>query len=135
MDKNQQQIKTSGLRVTPTRTAVMHILNSSNKPLDIATIYKEISNHHVDADQATIYRIIENFIEKGLISRIQLRENKFYYEKKGKEHHHVVCTNCNNIEDVSNCNIKSLVQEIEIKYGFEVKSHSLEFFGLCNNCK
>lgn len=132
---HKAQLQSTGLRITPTRVAVLSILANTQKPMDIASIYDEVSRKHVDADQATIYRIIESFIEKGLISRVQLQEKKFYYEAKRAEHHHVVCTKCGNIEDVSNCNISNLIKEIEHTHGFMVKTHSLEFFGLCNNCK
>jgi len=135
MDNNQKLLKNSGLRITPTRRAVLSVLNSSKQPLDIATIYNELSKHHVDADQATIYRIIESFIDKGIITRIQFQEKKFFYEAIRSEHHHAVCSECGVIEDISNCRISEVEQEIEKTKGFIVKSHSLEFFGLCKNCQ
>lgn len=128
-------IKNKGLRITPARVAVLSILSESRKPLDIASIFNLISKRRVDADQATIYRIIENFIQKDLITRLQFQEKKFFYEAKREEHHHALCTNCGRIEDVSKCNIKRLEVEVERNTGFIVKSHSLEFYGLCNNCK
>jgi Fur family peroxide stress response transcriptional regulator len=130
----KENIRSNGLRITPARVAVLSILNDSQKPLDIAAIYKEISKRHVDADQATIYRIVDNFIEKDMIKRLQFGENKFYYEAKGTEHHHAICTNCGKIEDVVKCNIKRLEKEILKNMNFNVASHSLEFYGLCEDC-
>lgn len=132
---NHQQIKSTGLRVTPTRLAVLSILNSSQKPMDIASIYDAVARQHVDADQATIYRIIENFIDKGLIAKVQFQEKKFYYEALRSEHHHAMCTSCGVIEDVSNCSISNLESEIEASHGFKVATHSLEFYGLCATCQ
>lgn len=134
MNVYKESIKSKGLRITPARVAVLSILTDSRKPLDIASIYQEVSKRHVDADQATIYRIIDNFIEKDMIKRLQFGENKFYYEPSGVEHHHVLCTNCGKIEDVRKCNIKRLEKEILQNMNFTVKSHSLEFFGLCSDC-
>lgn len=127
-------IRNKGLRVTPARIAVLRILEESQKPVDIATIYAEIAKHHVDADQATIYRIIDNFLEKNLITRIQFQEKKFFYEAKRPEHHHAICNECGKIEDISNCSIKRTESRIKEKTGFTVKSHSLEFFGICADC-
>lgn len=135
MSTHREQLKTTGLRVTPTRLAVLSVLASSPKPLDTASIFRLISLHHVDADQATIYRIIENFIEKGLITKYQFQEKKFYYEALRPDHHHAICTKCGNIEDISSCSIGTLEKDIEKTNGFEVKNHSLEFFGLCSTCK
>ncbi len=128
-------IRNKGLRVTPARIAVLRILEESQKPVDIATIYAEIAKHHVDADQATIYRIIDNFLEKNLITRIQFNKKKFFYEAKMPEHHHAICNECGKIEDISNCSIKRTESRIKEKIGFVVKSHSLEFFGVCSDCQ
>ncbi len=127
-------IRSIGLRVTPARIAVLKILEESTEPIDISSIYKNISKQRVDADQATIYRIIESFLEKKLITRLQFQEKKFFYEARRPEHHHAVCLVCGKIEDISNCSIKRMEQRIMEKKGFKVSSHSLEFFGTCADC-
>ncbi len=131
----KETIRSKGLRVTPARIAVLRTLEETNKPIDIASILSIVQRSKVDADQATIYRIVESFLEKNLISRIQFQEKKFFYESKRVEHHHAICEKCGKIEDVSNCSIKRTEQRIEEKIGFKVKSHNLEFFGLCLECK
>ena len=123
-----------GLRITPARVAVLRILENSRIPLDISSIYKEVAKHHVDADQATIYRIVENFLEKNLITKLQFQEKKFFYEAIRPEHHHAICDNCGKIEDISNCSIKRTEKRIEENKGFRVRRHSLEFFGTCIKC-
>ena len=135
MNFQKDLIRNKGLRVTPARVAVLNVLSDSKHPLDIASIWDALSRKRIDADQATVYRIIENFIQKDLILRLQFQEKKFFYEAKREEHHHIVCTNCGKIEDVSKCNIKRLVSEIERNSGFRVESHSLEFFGVCEVCR
>ncbi len=135
MNFQKELIRNKGLRVTPARVAVLNVLSDSKQPLDISSIWDELVRKRIDADQATIYRIIENFIQKGLILRLQFQEKKFFYEAKREEHHHIMCTNCGRIEDVSRCNIKRLENEIEKNSGFTVNSHSLEFFGVCKGCR
>ncbi len=131
---HKDTIRSTGLRITSARVTVLDVLSASSKPLDIATIITEIAKKKVDADQATIYRIIESFIENNLITRLQFQEKKFFYEIKGEEHHHTICTNCGKIDDVSFCNIKRLEKEIEKSSGFHVAKHSLEFYGVCREC-
>ena len=58
----KELLRSTGLRITPARLAVFSILEDSTKPLDINSIYQEVAKRHVDADQVTIYRIIENFM-------------------------------------------------------------------------
>lgn len=134
INMQKEIIRSKGLRVTAARVAVLKILEDSLEPVDIATIYKEISKSHVDADQATIYRIIENFLDKNLITKLQFQEKRFFYEAKRPEHHHAICSECGKIQDISNCSIKRTEQRIREKHGFFVKSHSLEFFGICHEC-
>lgn len=134
METFKESIKSKGLKITPARLAVLSVLSESKKPLDIASIFLQISKRHVDADQATIYRIMENFNEHDLVKKLQFQEKKFYYEAKREEHHHAICTKCGKIEDVSRCNIRRLEREIEKNMNFNVTSHSLEFFGLCSEC-
>jgi len=135
MITHRDTIRGKGLRITPARLAVFSILSDSEKPLDISNIIAQISKRHVDADQATIYRIIDNFMKKDLITKLQFQERKFYYEVKGEEHHHAICTKCGRIEDISTCNIKRLEREIEKDKGFTVSQHSLEFYGVCSRCR
>lgn len=127
-------IRETGLKVTPARLAVIKFFDQTKKPAPIADIIKSLISQNIYADQATIYRIVENFYEKRLINKLQLQKRKFYYETNREEHHHAICNNCGKIEDISNCSLQRLEIEIEKKHNFKVESHSLEFFGTCSNC-
>lgn len=127
-------IRETGLKVTPARLAVIKFFYRTKKPAHIADIIKALVSQRIYADQATIYRIVENFYEKGLINRLQFQKRKFYYETNREEHHHAICSSCGKIEDISNCSLQKLEKEIEKKHNFKVESHSLEFFGTCSNC-
>lgn len=129
------ELRDADLKVTPARLAVLKLLEKVNKPLDVGSIIDYLKDHHIKADPVTAFRIINQFTDKGLTRKISFQEGKFRYELSNKEdHHHLVCENCGNIEDISDCNISSLEAEIEQRKDFKVKRHSLEFFGLCKNC-
>jgi Fe2+ or Zn2+ uptake regulation protein len=124
------------LRATPARLALMNLLETSDKPIDVQTMIDYLNNKDVNTDPATVFRIVNMFTEKGLTKQIQLQEGKFRYELSTKaDHHHLVCTKCGDIQDISDCNIAVLENDIEKKKNFKVTSHSLEFFGLCANCQ
>ncbi len=131
----KELIKSKGLRITPARIAVLQVLESSPHPIDIPALLKGVERKKILADQATIYRIIEHFIQKNLIKRIQFNEKKFYYEAKLYDHHHAICEKCHKVEDILRCSIDRIEREIEKNTGFRVKSHSLEYFGICKNCQ
>ncbi len=130
------ELHDADLRATPARVALMNLFESSDEPLDVQSMIDFLQKRDIKTDPATVFRIVNMFTEKGLTKQIQLNEGKFRYELASKEdHHHLICGTCGRIEDISDCNISGLEKDIEKKKGFKVVSHSLEFFGMCNNCQ
>jgi Fur family ferric uptake transcriptional regulator len=130
------ELKNLNLKVTPARLGVLEILEKSPKPVDIASVSEYLDKHQIKADQATIFRIINTFTDKGLVVPVQFNEGKFRYEYGPKaDHHHFICENCGAIEDISDCHIDQLEKEIRSKKKLLIKRHSLEFFGLCADCQ
>lgn len=132
----QDELHEMDLKVTPARLAVLELLEKNNKPLDIISIINYLQKKDIKADPATVFRIINAFTEKGITKQIQLNEGKFRYELSSRpDHHHLICEVCGAIEDISDCSIGVLEDEIGRKKQFLIKRHSLEFFGLCKNCQ
>jgi Fur family ferric uptake transcriptional regulator len=131
----KDELKASNLKATPARVGVMKFLESVGNPADAETILRDLNKEGINADPATIYRILDILYKKGLIQKIELGEGKYRYEKSENHHHHLICTNCGKIEDIEGDFVSNLENKIREKNGFLVKSHSLEFFGLCKNCQ
>ncbi len=132
----KDELREAELKATPARVAILQLLEQTDKPIDVSSIIDYLKAHDMEADQATVFRIINAFTKKGLTKQLQFHEGKFRYELVSKgEHHHLICENCGSIEDISDCNISDLEKDIEKKKQFKVKSHALEFFGLCSNCQ
>jgi len=130
------ELKDHNLKVTPARLVVFEILEKSPKPVDIASVADYLNKHQIKADQATIFRIINTFAQKGLVVPVQFNEGKFRYEYgPSADHHHFICEKCGMIEDISDCHIDELEKEIQQKKKLLIKRHSLEFFGLCPDCQ
>lgn len=125
----------SGLRNTKTRLQVLELLFAHKRPLDATEIFDLLRKQNCIVDQVTIYRILEVFSQKGLVERLQLQEGKFRYELAGEEHHHLICSECGKIEDISDCGLDQMEKTIKRKKGFLVRRHSLEFFGICSICQ
>lgn len=125
-------IKEAGLKITRGRVSVLEFLYKNNEPVSIDVIRKKIKN----IDNVTIYRILNNFVEKGIVYQTNFRDGKAYFEYQEKHHHHLVCTNCGLKESLDICIDKDIYQNVIKKsksFGF-IKTHMLEFFGLCNKC-
>jgi len=120
------------LKATPARVKILAFLGSIEKPVSIKEIHKSIGSKLLD--QATIYRTLEIFKTLDVVVPVDFGDGKQRFELKfGHHHHHMVCTNCEKIEDIQ-INDHSWIAKILKEKKFEVKNHSFEFFGLCNNC-
>ena len=131
-----EELRQVELKITPARLAVLDILEKTDKPIDIATIIDYLETNNIKADPATVFRIINSFTDKGITKQIQLNEGKFRYEHASKkDHHHLICEKCGDLEDVSDNFISDIEKEIQRKKKFLIKRHSLEFFGVCKLCQ
>src|SRR3989344_7934200 len=113
------------MKQTKARSAIVSFLEKEHVPLDVSQINNYLQKKHIFIDLVTIYRNLDLFYKEGIIDRLELQEGKFRYEIKHKtDHHHLVCQKCGRIEDISDCNIPGLLEDIKKKKGFVVKRHS-----------
>lgn len=132
----KDELKKVSIKSTPTRLVVMKFLEFSSEPVDVGTILSYLSKKNINADPATIFRMMNVFVDKGILKRIDFGEGKTRYELSNKgDHHHLICTNCGRIESVEDPYMSVFEAEIKKNKGFIVKNHSLEFFGICLNCQ
>lgn len=132
----KNELNEVNLKATPARMALMNLLESTDKPVDVQTMIEYLDSRDIKTDPTTVFRIVNMFTEKGLLKTILLNEGKSRYELASlADHHHLMCISCGSIQDMSDCNIDVLENHIEKKKNFKVTSHSLEFFGICANCQ
>lgn len=120
---------------TPARSAIIEFLSVSNSPVDIEEVLRYLRFKNLNTNKTTVYRNIDSMLKSGVINRLEFGEGKYRYELQKNHHHHLICTNCSLITDIEDKFTDQFEKEIRIKTGFLVKSHSLEFFGLCRRCQ
>lgn len=135
MNMSHQLLQDAQLKVTPARKVAIHFFEKESRPVDVEEILEHLRKHELATDRATVYRMIETFLEKGITTRLEFGEGKYRYELAGSDHHHLVCENCGRVEDISDCGIEEWERKIKQKKHFLVKHHSLEFFGICKSCQ
>ncbi len=130
-----EELHRMSLRATPARLGVLEALEHSEMPVDSAAVIEYLRRRRVRADTATVFRILQTFIKKGIVRSVQFQEGKLRYEYADKpKHHHFICDECGDVFDVTSCNVASTEKVLEKSKGVKVRRHSLEFFGLCRNC-
>jgi Fe2+ or Zn2+ uptake regulation protein len=112
------------------------VLDKAKKPMGIAELQEEYGSRNIDT--ATFYRGLETLADVSLVRRVNLRHGHMDYElsREGDHHHHIVCTNCGEVEDFDWCPDEKLRNQIlkRTKRFSSLNDHALEFFGMCKKC-
>jgi len=137
MQKNedlQKILRKSGHKATPARLAILGIFDKNKNPMSAQEIIDALPS---DTDQATVYRTLKSLREKGVIKQIDLRHNHAHYELADvADHHHLICLRCGRIEDVAHHGVEAMENTVlhNSKHFAEIKTHALEFYGVCKTC-
>ncbi len=126
-------LRTAGFKATRPRLAVLRVLAATPKPLPIREIAKRVG---AEADQVTVYRIVEAFAKKGLIRETLLGANRAYEYAPTDDHHHVVCIRCGRVEDFEEPSHERLAARVlkGTRSFAKLIGHSFEFTGICVVC-
>lgn len=129
-----EELKQANLQITQPRIAALQLFEGHNTPLDSDHIINHLEKEF-GIDRATVFRILNVFVEKGLIRRLEFGEGKARYELAKEDHHHLICDNCGKVIDFPDTMIPPIEEQLSKKYKFHIQRHSLEFFGLCEDCE
>ena len=128
-------IQQAGLRRTKPREALLSYLIREHGPFTIEEIFRGIKKR--DLDVVTVYRGVLAFEKIGLVRRCDFGDGVARYEFQSDprhHHHHVICKSCRKMESLESCRLPDL--EVQAKdLGYSELTHSLEFFGICKECK
>lgn len=99
-------------------------------------MYRMLAKKDPHIGLATIYRTLNLFCEAGLAQARHFGTQTQYDNISHKGHHdHLICTDCGKIVEFENCDIERLQEEVARRNGFTIKTHKLELYGVCTNCR
>ncbi|HEX9722647.1 MAG TPA: transcriptional repressor [Candidatus Paceibacterota bacterium] len=125
-------LREQGHRVTKVRREMVAMLEGAKVPLAAADILKKLDG----VNKTTVYRELEFLVEQNIAQEVEFGDKKKRYEISDKHHHHVVCVECKQVEDVDlQADLDGVEKKIAKQKGYKIINHSLEFFGLCSSCK
>jgi Fur family ferric uptake transcriptional regulator len=131
-------LKGKGQKATLARVSILDIFSKKKEHLNALMVYKELLKRHKtkDINEVTVYRTLASLEEANILRRVDLRKESVYFELQDEHHHHIVCTNCNSIEEFESEKIEEALEKIVTKSSRfrNIKEHSLQLFGLCVNC-
>jgi Fur family ferric uptake transcriptional regulator len=128
-----QSLKDSGLKATLPRRKVLELFEHSKvRHLSAEDVYKSLMAEGIDIGLATVYRVLTQFEQAGLLSRQHFETGKAVFElNQGGHHDHLVCLQCGRVEEFYDAEIERLQSEVARKRGFELRGHSLALYADC----
>ncbi len=129
-----QILKMYDIKSTLGTILIYKILDKSDNPISLIEIKKKVNG---EIHLATIYRILEKLENKGVVNKLQFNEQKSFYELNRSPHNHFICSHCNKVIDIylESENLSFIKKDILNKYNLKVQSASINFTGICSECK
>ncbi len=127
------ELKSSGLKATLPRLKVMEVFQrTERRHLSAEDVYKALLDEGADIGLATVYRVLMQFEQAGLLSRNHFETGKSVYElNEGQHHDHMVCLRCGRVEEFYDADIERRQNEVAKAHGFELQDHALALYGVC----
>lgn len=130
-------LKNIGLKATLPRLKILNLFeNSDVRHLTAEDVYKMLLGEGMEIGLATIYRVLTQFEQAGILIRHHFESGKAVFElNQGGHHDHLVCIQCGHVEEFYDAEIERRQQEIAKERGYELQDHSLSLYVVCSDCK
>lgn len=131
---NAQGLRSTGLKVTQPRLKILEIFQKGAlRHMTAEDVYRELLNDHTrDIGLATVYRVLTQFEQAGILSRTHFESGKAIFEiNEGKHHDHLLCLDCGRVEEFVDAEIERRQHNIATERGFALQEHSLALYASC----
>ena len=134
-----EELKNSGLKATLPRIKVLEVFQQTRqRHLSAEDVYRLLLGEGADVGLATVYRVLTQFEQAGILARTHIETGKAVFElNEGKHHDHLVCLDCGRVEEFFDAEIEKRQRQIAVAHGFELQDHALALYGACTkpNCE
>jgi Fur family ferric uptake transcriptional regulator len=130
---NSQDLKTIGLKATAPRLRILELFEKSAvRHLSAEDVYRQLMKEGIDVGLATVYRVLTQFEQAGLLQRHHFESGKAVFELNDSSHHdHLVCMSCGRVEEFYDEDIEKRQLKIAKQRGFAIRAHSLYIYADC----
>ncbi|MBY0467561.1 MAG: ferric iron uptake transcriptional regulator [Burkholderiaceae bacterium] len=136
---NADELKSSGLKATLPRIKILEVFQQTvQRHLTAEDVYKVLLADGSDVGLATVYRVLMQFEQAGILSRNHFESGKSVFElNEGKHHDHLVCLDCGRVEEFFDAEIEKRQRAVAQSRGFDLQEHALSLYAVCakKNCQ
>ncbi|SDJ13779.1 MULTISPECIES: ferric iron uptake transcriptional regulator [Ferrimonas] len=137
MTDENQALKKAGLKVTLPRVKILELLqHPGNQHISAEDLYKLLLDQGEEIGLATVYRVLNQFDDAGIVTRHHFESGKAVFELASQHHHdHLVCLDCGKVIEFSDETIEQRQNEIAMKHNIKLTNHSLYLYGVSTDGK
>jgi Fur family ferric uptake transcriptional regulator len=134
---NSSDLKNMGLKATLPRLKVLEIFQrgaaeGGGRHMSAEDVYKALIAENIDVGLATVYRVLTQFEQAGLLARNHFEGGRAMFElDEGSHHDHLVCLTCGRVEEFVDSEIERRQRSIAAERGFKLQEHALALYGEC----
>jgi Fur family ferric uptake transcriptional regulator len=131
---NIDELKSTGLKATLPRLRILEVFqNAKQRHMTAEDVYRVLLESQADVGLATVYRVLMQFEQAGLLSRSNFESGKAVYElDEGQHHDHLVCLDCGRVEEFFDAEIEKRQQSVAQSRGFVLQEHALSLYATCS---
>ncbi len=130
---NIEELKNTGLKATLPRLKILEIFQGGKqRHMTAEDVFRVLLEERSDIGLATVYRVLTQFEQAGLLIRSNFESGKAVYElNEGKHHDHLVCLDCGRVEEFYDAEIEKRQQRVAVERGFDLQEHALSLYAHC----
>ena len=132
LDRAEQLLTGAGLRAGAARTAVVELLAREGQCLLSAQEITELLRTTGAASPASVYRVLDELFELGLLHRLDGRDGvaRFEIADPERHHHHVVDESTGEVRPFSDEPLEHAIAAVGQRLGMRLTSHEVILRGV-----
>ncbi|CAJ1316220.1 Ferric uptake regulation protein [Paenibacillus nuruki] len=140
LNRIKERLKSKGYKLTPQRETTIRVLLQHEKDhLSAEEVFLLVKEQFPEIGMATVYRVLDLLNELHVVQKVNFGDGAARFDLRQANsphlHHHLICTECGNVEEIMDDWLLPLEKRIEREYGFTVTDHRLDFQGICTECR
>jgi Fur family ferric uptake transcriptional regulator len=130
---NIDELKSTGLKATLPRLKILDVFQKGNqRHMTAEDVFRVLLEERSDIGLATVYRVLTQFEQAGILTRSHFESGKAVYElNEGTHHDHMVCLDCGRVEEFYDAEIEKRQNAVAKAKGFQIADHALSLYAHC----
>jgi len=130
---NIDELKSTGLKATLPRLKILDVFQKGEqRHMTAEDVFRVLLEERSDIGLATVYRVLTQFEQAGILTRSHFESGKAVYElNEGTHHDHLVCLDCGRVEEFYDAEIEERQHAVAKTKGFAIAEHALSLYAHC----